>query len=376
MKNKLKVSLPAAVAKDSISNNGDNSKLILNSSLNNSRLTKVDNSVKAKTNNTHRPSITSGMINLTGTLKSAISATGAAKRYSIIAMENKTKISNISEKTDFNLKDEFEEIRMNKFVDKIIKANGEKIEKSYKFGLENISIGEENTEKNFFTKLTQINNNLTDTGKKITSHKEENEMYELVQKNVLDDLRKENDKLSSEVKKIMDDMKDVTTMLTKTMGENNFLKEVSDNQEKLKSENDKKVVHLNDEIIHSKVLNSDLKTILTREKLEKDNLFRALINYTRNFDPNLANEFQSLFQAFNNQYFLAKYKPTSESDIEQFLGRINILEKEILYKTKEINGIKKLLFGEKEKEKENKKKDEKEKKGSSVKNTPVVKKIA
>ena len=106
-------------------------------------------------------------------------------------LENKTKISYISEKTDFNIKDDFEENRTNKLVDKIIMAYGdsEKISKikktEQKIGLES------STDYLCFKKVEVIEKNLNNLT--LTSPKEEGEKFELVEKPYIENLRKEND---------------------------------------------------------------------------------------------------------------------------------------------------------------------------------------
>lgn len=260
----------------------------------------------------------------------------------VTSLENKTKISNISEKTDFNLKDDFEISRTNKILDKIITSVGnyrssKTLDLDSKIGLDHIK-----NELILLKKLETIDKNLSTLT--LTSPREENEKYELVEKNSLDTMRKENDDISKQIKNLMEQLKELKINFHKVSGETNFLKAVNESQDKLKSETTKKVLKLNNEIEEANKNNQKLKNILTAEKIEKDSMYRALIGYTKQFDYKLAGELENIYKIYNNQYFLATHKPLGEEGIEELLAKISQLEMQIISVNSEISSVNKLLL--------------------------------
>ena len=137
--------------------------------------------------------------------------------------------------------------------------------------------------------------------------------------------------------------KDLKFTFRRTAGEALFLKDMNESQDKLTSENNKKIKILNDDIAESEKIDKQLKGILTKEKLEKDNLYRALMTYTKQFDSNLANDLDELYKSLNNQYFLSSYRPVDGKIVEDLFGKINYLNNEIQKKDAELSSINKLL---------------------------------
>jgi hypothetical protein len=268
-----------------------------------------------------------------------------SKNFSMVrkfqGLENKTKISHISEKTDFNIRDDFDVNRTNSIIDKIIIANGlkknEVTNKSSKIVLENSK--NEIDLLSQFEKLSNSMNKLT-----LTSPKEANEKFELVEKHIIDDLKGKNEKLSKQIQERTDHITETKAKYVKVTGEFSFVKQVNESQTKEKTDNSNKRKILLNRIKEAEKLSGSLKVVLAEETVQKDNLYRAVINYTKRYDEKMANELAELYQSFNNQYFLATYRPPEEDEIEKLMGRISLYENEITRKTKEIKELNKFVI--------------------------------
>jgi len=97
-----------------------------------------------------------------------------------------------------------------------------------------------------------------------------------------------------------------------------------------------------------KEANEKLKNVLLTEKTEKDNIFRALLSSITRSDEALGKEFKNIYTSFNNQDFLFK-KNEEEDKIESLMGKIKFMEKEVSEKKFELNGLKKFLIGDQNK---------------------------
>jgi hypothetical protein len=154
-------------------------------------------------------------------------------------------------------------------------------------------------------------------------------------------------------KTLEDDIAELKVSLKKAGGELTIVKHLSDNQVKLKTENVKKLKQMDKEIEYAQKLNVTLKNNYTKIKQEKDNLLKAILNIiekTTN-DKNIINEYKRIYNVFNNEYFLANLKPVDEQDVENMLGRIHNLKKQIDNKEFELNNLNKLLNNDNKKTK-------------------------
>ena len=141
----------------------------------------------------------------------------------------------------------------------------------------------------------------------------------------------------------MDQIKEFKIKNHQALGEFHFLKQVNESQDKKKNENTQKISILESNIKEAEIMNKKFKQILTHAKLEKDSTYRALMIITKQNDISIFEEIDKLYQSYNNQYFLAKFKPVDEDEIENYLCKISLLEKEIKIKNSEILSLTKLV---------------------------------
>jgi hypothetical protein len=255
--------------------------------------------------------------------------------------DNKT--THISEKIDFNL----DENKTPKFMDKIIRYVAQDPQRNTTSKSVSIGIDDIKNEENLFNKISKLEKNFV--GLTLTSPREQNQNYELIEKNYLESLRQDNTNMQQQISSLESQISEFKQSLHKVEGEKNFLKQVKESQNKQSNDNTKKLKKLNEDIIEARKWTEKYRETYTKEKLEKDNLYRALINYTKQFDKNLSDELQEIYKIYNNQYFLAKLKPTDDGIVEDYLAKIQILEKEITKKNFELNNINKILPTDKRK---------------------------
>ena len=122
-----------------------------------------------------------------------------------------------------------------------------------KLSLQDYCIENSNNDLNFLTSITSTNQRLGDFV--FTSPKEEGEKCQLVEKNIVDTYREENAHYKHSIDKLQRAISELKTSLFKTTGENNFVKQASDYQNRLKSDNIKQLIHINNMLIECKYLN-------------------------------------------------------------------------------------------------------------------------
>jgi hypothetical protein len=259
-----------------------------------------------------------------------------AHQDSINSRKIENEVSHISVEKAID-KEELERTRQQLLLDKIIQHT---VIKKKTIGIE-----KKDNEKKLLTGLTQIIEGMK--GRSLMSLKEEDDRYELVDKLYYETLTKDNNELVKSVKQLEDDIVELKISLKKTGGELNIVKYLSDHQEKLKTENVKRLKSLDVEISCAKTINQATKKNYSKDMMDKDNLFKAIVNLLeRNFDKRIIEEYRRIYNVFNNEFFLANFKPVEEQNVENLLGRIHNLKKQIENKEFELGNLNKLLSGD------------------------------
>ena len=225
-----------------------------------------------------------------------------------------------------------------------------------KLSLQDYCIENSNNDLNFLTSITSTNQRLGDFV--FTSPKEEGEKCQLVEKSIVDTYREENAHYKHSIDKLQRAISELKTSLFKTTGENNFVKQASDYQNRLKSDNAKQLIHINNMLIECKYLNKELREELTQKIIEKDSLYNAIYNYTSKYDIDMANELKNLINMYNNQYVKMKNQGEDEQYIENLFQQIKVMERKIASKNREIKELERfLVLPDKEKKGKNKKRN-------------------
>lgn len=255
------------------------------------------------------------------TSKSKIVSFSKIGGTSRLDISNRTKI--IGE-TEVENEEENYRNEMNSKLDALI--NNSSKNKKYKFTLEN-----NDYEKKLYTKFKECNKKMSNNDLSDNKSKEENDKFELVEKSVLDKLRNENDSILKNINDIKERLKELNIKKFRELGELNCRKYLSDNQEKLKTENIKYNQSLNLQGNYLKTLNEKLRNEFAGVCNDRNSLYNAVVSILKDYDGDCVEEFISTYNAFNNESYIVNNKGDDENKIEKLLGKISLLEYQIEY---------------------------------------------
>ena len=263
---------------------------------------------------------------------------------------DRSRMSFLSSMTDNGKEEETEQSKNERVLQTIITD----FNIGKKLSLQDYCIENSNNDLNFLTSITSTNQRLGDFV--FTSPKEEGEKSQLVEKHIVDTYREENAHYKHSIDKLTKAISELKTSLFKTTGENNFVKQASDYQNRLKSDNAKQLIHINNMLIECKYINKQLKEELTKKIIEKDSLYNALYNYTSKYDVDMANELKNLINMYNNQYVKMSNQGEDKQYIENLFQQIKVMERKIASKNREIKELERfLVIPEKDKKAKKKK---------------------
>lgn len=233
-----------------------------------------------------------------------------------------------------------EEIEQNK-TEKLLEQIISKFQGENKTELSDYCIENNNQDLNFLIEMNNTNKELSDFN--FTSPKEEGEKFQLVEKSIVDKYREENTKYSESIQKLKIKIADIKEKLFKATGENNFVKQASDYQNTLKSDNAKQLKNMEKMLNDCIDQNKKLREELIAKQIQKDSLFRAVYTYIKKYNDEMANEFKNIYQCYNNQYYMINRKGIDEKYIEELFSQIHVLERKIHSKNKEIKELERYL---------------------------------
>ena len=235
-------------------------------------------------------------------------------------------------------KEEIEENKTEKLILNIIK----KYQEEHQVDLQGYCIENNKKDLEFLEDMQNTDKELTDFN--FTSPKEEGEKFQLVEKSIVDKYKEENAHYEESIKKLEKKISEIKNNLFKATGENNFVKQASDYQNTLKSDNARQLKNM-EAMLHDCVEeNKRLREELTAKKIQKDSLFRAVFTYIKRYNEEMANEFKNIYQSYNNQYFMINRKGVDEKYIEDLFSQINVLERKIHSKNNEIKELERYLL--------------------------------
>ena len=235
-------------------------------------------------------------------------------------------------------KEEIEENKTEKLILNIIK----KYQEEHQVDLQGYCIENNKKDLEFLEDMQNTDKELTDFN--FTSPKEEGEKFQLVEKSIVDKYKEENTHYEESIKKLDKKISEIKNNLFKATGENNFVKQASDYQNTLKSDNARQLKNM-EAMLHDCVEeNKRLREELAAKKIQKDSLFRAVFTYIKRFNEEMANEFKNIYQSYNNQYFMINRKGVDEKYIEDLFSQINVLERKIHSKNNEIKELERYLL--------------------------------
>ena len=250
---------------------------------------------------------------------------------------NKTKISMMSSFTDTKLEGKSSE-EPEKILEKLIVNYSKSNDKN---DINDYCIENSQKDLGFLNEMFSINKQFEDF--MFSSPREEGEKCQLVEKTLVDKCRQEKEKYMKAVKKYTKEVEDISQRLSKTKGENNFVKQAAEYQNRLKSDNAKQISLMQTMLEECYLQNKLYKQELTKSKIEKDLLMNALTTYISKYDIDMAEELKNLVNVYNNQYYKVINMGTDEKYIDNLFSKIKVFERKLISKNKEIKELERYL---------------------------------
>ena len=250
---------------------------------------------------------------------------------------SKTKLSMLSSFTDTKLEGKSIE-EPGKVFERLIK-NYSKI--NNKNNINDYCIENSQKDLGFLNEMLSINKQFEDFV--FSSPREEGEKCQLVEKSIVDKCRQEKEKYIKAVNKLTKEMNDLKHKLSKAKGENNFVKQAAEYQNRLKSDNAKQIIHMQTMLDECKLQNKLYKEELTKSKIQKDALMNALTTYIAKFDVTMAEELKNLVGIYNTQYYKVTNMGMDEKYVDDLFSKIKVLERKVFSKNKEIKDLEQYL---------------------------------
>ena len=241
---------------------------------------------------------------------------------------SKTKLSMLSSFTDTKLEGKSIE-EPGKVFERLIK-NYSKI--NNKNNINDYCIENSQKDLGFLNEMLSINKQFEDFV--FSSPREEGEKCQLVEKSIVDKCRQEKEKYIKAVNKLTNEMNDLKHKLSKAKGENNFVKQAAEYQNRLKSDNAKQIIHMQTMLDECKLQNKLYKEELTKSKIQKDALMNALTTYIAKFDVTMAEELKNLVGIYNTQYYKVTNMGMDEKYVDDLFSKIKVLERKVFSKNK------------------------------------------
>lgn len=250
-----------------------------------------------------------------------------------------TKISQMSSITDTKFDGKSSE-EPEKTLEKLIKKYS-KINTAQERNINDYCIENSLKDLGFLNQITTINKQLDDFV--FTSPKEKGEKCRLVEKSVSDKCKEENIQFTESVKKLEEEVKKLKSTLFKDTGENNFVIQAADYQNRLKSDNAKQLRHMETMVEECKLMNKMLREELSQKIIMKDSLMNALTTYIGKYDQNMAEELKNLVAMYDNQYYKVINMGSDEKYVDDLFSKIKVIERKIASKNKEIKELERYL---------------------------------
>ena len=250
---------------------------------------------------------------------------------------SKTKLSMLSSFTDTKLEGKSSE-EPEKVFEKLI-TNYSKV--NDKNNINDYCIENSQKDLGFLNEMLSINKQFEDFV--FSSPREEGEKCQLVEKSIVDKCRQEKEKYIKAVNKLTNEMNDLKHKLSKAKGENNFVKQAAEYQNRLKSDNAKQIIHMQTMLDECKLQNKLYKEELTKSKIQKDALMNALTTYIAKFDVTMAEELKNLVGIYNTQYYKVTNMGMDEKYVDDLFSKIKVLERKVFSKNKEIKDLEQYL---------------------------------
>lgn len=266
---------------------------------------------------------------------------GKSRKGGAHALLDHTRISALNNEKSLHLKQtekDTEEAKANKILDKLFSSTGSDVKKLRRYG-KNVFV---ENEKNEFNVCKKIENYIKNVDNENFASKENNSNdFELVEKHVLEKLISENAELESGLRALQQKISEIKNFEFKAISEENFLKHAVSQSKKKQIGLKPQKLDIAEEIKKAQILNKNLKSVFTNEKIMNDNMLQAIKTLLNEIDEEVYFDFEETLKKIENEYFTDKARNVKEYKlIDDLLGRVELLEKEKFAKEVEIKNLK------------------------------------
>lgn len=181
--------------------------------------------------------------------------------------------------------------------------------------------------------------------KNVNIQKEEAERYELIEKEIYEKLKIDNEEFKNDIGRITGEQNELIKNYQSTFGQLSYLTQSYNHQEKMKSEHLNSIYKLKDELKVIQIQNHKVNEMIKKEKIEKDNIFKALFSFTKKYNAKLPKDLKEIFGKFSNDYSKRNNDVTlqEQKKIEILNQKNEKLVKELISKNKECDRLKDIV---------------------------------
>lgn len=166
---------------------------------------------------------------------------------------------------------------------------------------------------------------------------QDKEKYELLEKTYLKELKEDIEKLKIEEDALIDQFNKLAEHYNTAYKELYHLNVKYKQQERNKAELTDLIVDLQEENVKIRVRNHKLRSDILKSEIQRDNLIRALVNIKKKYSANLPPALNELYKKYNTKDFLGKYlENTNKTKIRILEDKIKELESNLKGKKDEV----------------------------------------
>jgi hypothetical protein len=178
---------------------------------------------------------------------------------------------------------------------------------------------------------------------KTSNKKEEKERFELIEKTEYEKMKTDNEVFRSTNKKLKEEIKIINKTYEKADAELNALSRIYNDVETQKT-NDITKIYSDERALKDILLyNSKLSDMIGKERVQKDNIFRALIEFIKKYNKKIPNEMKEIYNKFNNEHFSKAARIDSDEKIIKLKDKMKELENELKLKDEALIKIKDIV---------------------------------
>jgi hypothetical protein len=177
-----------------------------------------------------------------------------------------------------------------------------------------------------------------ESGDSYSLPEETTEKYELIEKSELERIKSDNDALRIRKTNRTEEFYQMANDFQKTKMELNVMNKTFSNEERSKSDFINKIYQLQDTLNEVLVQNSKIEEMIDKEKVEKENIYRALIHFQNKSSYKIPDGLKEIYArlSYGKDYYSKPYNVNSSEKIETLKLRIENLEKTLKSKNEEI----------------------------------------